>query len=55
MPDLTKKIASFFNQEEFSSIDNLLSDVTTIKNYEHLLKRVEQKDVDIMVESNKNN
>jgi len=55
MPDLTKKIASFFNQEEFSSIDNLLSDVTTIKNYEHLLKRVEQKNVDIMVESNKNN
>jgi len=55
MPDLTKKIASFFNQEEFSSIDNLLSDVTTIKNYEHLLKRVEQKDIDIMVESNKNN
>ena len=55
MPDLTKKVASFFNQEEFSSIDNLLSDVTTIKNYEHLLKRVEQKDVDIMVESNKNN
>jgi len=55
MPDLTKKIASFFNQEEFSSINNLLSDVTTIKNYEHLLKRVEQKDVDIMVESNKNN
>ncbi|MBT6140448.1 MAG: methionine--tRNA ligase [Nitrosomonadales bacterium] len=55
MPDLTKKIASFFNQEEFSSIDNLLSDVTTIKNYEHLLKRVEQKDVDTMVESNKNN
>ena len=55
MPDLTKKIASFFNQEEFSSIDNLLSDVTTIKNYEHLLKRVEQKDVDIMLESNKNN
>ena len=55
MPDLTKKIASFFNQKEFSSIDNLLSDVTTIKNYEHLLKRVEQKDVDIMLESNKNN
>lgn len=55
MPELTHKVALFFNEDNFLSIEKLTAQVATINKYEHLLKRVEQKDVDTMIQSNIDN
>ena len=55
MPELTHKVALFFNEDNFLSIEKLTAQVATINKYEHLLKRVEQKDVDAMIQSNIDN
>jgi len=52
IPDLSSGIAKFFNDDSYDSFDHLHSDVITINKYEHLLKRLEQKDIDLMVSSN---
>ena len=52
MPNLTGKVAEFFNEEEFLSLDRLINEPLSINKYEHLLKRIEQNDIDLMVKKN---
>ena len=55
LPELTSKVASFFNEEELNSINSFLNEPSLINTYEHLLKRIEQKDIDLMIQINTNN
>ena len=55
LPELTSKVASFFNEEELNSINSFLNEPSLINTYEHLLKRIEQKDIDLMIQINSNN
>ena len=52
MPGLTAKVATFFNEEEFKSIEVLFDEPSLINKYEHLLKRIEPKDIDLMIKAN---
>ena len=55
LPELTSKVASFFNEDELNSINSFLNEPSLINTYEHLLKRIEQKDIDLMIQINTNN
>jgi methionyl-tRNA synthetase len=55
LPELTSKVASFFYEDELNSINSFLNEPSSINTYEHLLKRIEQKDIDLMIQINTNN
>ena len=50
--NLTGKVAKFFNEEEFLSFDRLTNEPKSINKYEHLLKRIDQNDIDLMIKKN---
>jgi methionyl-tRNA synthetase len=52
-PKLTKDIAIFFNEKEFASFKDIDKKDITVNEYQHILTRVEKKDIDMMIESNK--
>ena len=52
-PSLVIKIESFFN-DNFKSFDQVELSAKTINKYEHLLSRIEQKDIDAMINLNLN-
>ena len=52
-PGLVIKIESFFN-DNFKSFDQVELSAKTINKYEHLLSRIEQKDIDAMINLNLN-
>jgi len=52
-PGLVIKIESFFN-DNFKSFDQVELSAKTINKYEHLLSRIEQKDIDAMININLN-
>ncbi len=52
-PGLVIKIESFFN-DNFISFDQVELSAKTITKYEHLLSRIEQKDIDAMININLN-
>ena len=52
-PGLVIKIESFFN-DNFISFDQVELSAKTITKYEHLLSRIEQKDIDAMINLNLN-
>ena len=52
-PGLVIKIESFFN-DNFQSFDQVELSAKTITKYEHLLSRIEQKDIDAMINLNLN-
>lgn len=52
-PGLVIKIESFFN-DNFKSFDQVELSAKTITKYEHLLSRIEQKDIDAMININLN-
>jgi len=53
IPDLCEKIASFYGEETFDSFNLIDVDVLKTKFYKHLLKRIEQDSIDLMVNSNR--
>ena len=53
LPKLTKDIAKFFNESEFKSFGDLNKKDIKVSEYQHILTRVEKKDIDMMIESNK--
>jgi methionyl-tRNA synthetase len=53
LPKLTADIAKFFNEKEFKSFKDLDKKDITVNEYQHILTRVEKKDIDMMIESNK--
>ena len=53
IPNLCANIANFYDEAEFSSFDSAEYDVLKINSYKHLLKRIEQESIDLMLNSNK--
>ena len=53
IPSLSEKIAMFYEEESFNSFALTEDDVLKIKPYKHLLKRIDQESIDLMLSSNK--
>ena len=53
IPSLSEKIAMFYGEASFNSFALIEGDVLKIKPYKHLLKRIEQESIDLMLSSNK--
>ncbi|MDB2679544.1 methionine--tRNA ligase [Methylophilaceae bacterium] len=53
IPSLSEKIAIFYGEASFNSFALIEGDVLKIKPYKHLLKRIEQESIDLMLSSNK--
>ncbi len=54
MPALTSKVANFFIESEYQSIEVINEEPSSVNSYSHLLKRVEKKDIDSMIDENIN-
>ena len=52
MPDLTSKIAEFYGELNYQSIDAIHKNPKNISDYEHLLTRLDKVTVDSMVSRN---
>jgi len=53
IPSLSEKIAMFYGEASFNSFALIEGDILKIKPYKHLLKRIEQESIDLMLTSNK--
>lgn len=53
IPSLSEKIAMFYGEASFDSFALIEDDILKIKPYKHLLKRIEQESIDLMLSSNK--
>jgi len=53
IPELTSKIALFFNESPYESFSSIDTETDSITNYVHLLQRLDLKDIEGMVDSNK--
>ena len=53
IPSLSEKIAMFYGEASFDSFALIEGDILKIKPYKHLLKRIEQESIDLMLSSNK--
>jgi len=53
IPDLTSKIALFFKETPYDNFSNIEIEANAINKYEHLMQRLESKDIEGMVDSSK--
>lgn len=53
IPSLSEKIAMFYGEASFNSFALIEGDILKIEPYKHLLKRIEQESIDLMLSSNK--
>jgi methionyl-tRNA synthetase len=53
IPSLSEKIAMFYGEASFNSFALIERDILKIEPYKHLLKRIEQESIDLMLSSNK--
>ena len=53
IPDLTSKIALFFRETPYDTFSNIEIEANAINKYEHLMQRLESKDIEGMVDSSK--
>jgi methionyl-tRNA synthetase len=53
IPELSSKIALFFNESPYESFSNIETEAVLITNYVHLLQRLDLNDIEGMVNSNK--
>ena len=53
IPDLTSKIALFFRETPYDTFSNIEIEANAINKYEHLMQRLESKDIEGMVDSGK--
>jgi len=53
IPDLTSKIALFFKETPYDNFSNIEIEANAINKYEHLMQRLESKDIKGMVDSSK--
>jgi methionyl-tRNA synthetase len=54
MPDLTSKIAEFYGESSYQSIDAIHEKIKNISDYKHLLTRVDKVAIDSMLSQNSN-
>ena len=53
IPELTKKISLFFNELPYESFSDIEIEANSITKYEHLMQRLDLKDIEAMINSNK--
>ena len=53
IPDLTSKVALFFKETPYDTFSNIEIEANAINKYEHLIQRLESKDIEGMVDSSK--
>ena len=53
VPDLTSKVALFFKETPYDTFSNIEIEANAINKYEHLMQRLESKDIEGMVDSGK--
>ena len=53
IPDLTSKVALFFKETPYDTFSNIEIEANAINKYEHLMQRLESKDIKGMVDSSK--
>jgi len=53
IPELTTKIALFFNESPYDSFLDIEIEANSITKYEHLMQRLDLKDIEAMIDSNK--
>ena len=53
IPDLTSKVALFFRETPYDTFSNIEIEANAINKYEHLIQRLESKDIEGMVDSGK--
>jgi len=53
VPELTSKIALLFKESPYESFSNIDIEAVEINKYEHLIQRVDLKDIEAMLENNK--
>ena len=53
IPELTTKIALFFNESPYESFSDIEIEADSITKYEHLMQRLDLKDIEVMVNSKK--
>ena len=53
IPDLTSKVALFFKETPYDTFSNIEIEANAINKYEHLMQRLESKDIEGMVDSSK--
>ena len=53
IPELTTKIALFFNESPYESFSDIEIEADSITKYEHLMQRLDLKDIEAMVNSKK--
>ena len=54
MPNLTSKIAEFYGESDYQSIEAIHKDTKNISDYEHLLIRLDKEAIDAMLSKNSN-
>jgi methionyl-tRNA synthetase len=54
MPDLTSKIAEFYGESNYQSLDSIHENIKNIKDYKHLLTRLDKVAIDSMLSQNSN-
>ena len=54
MPDLASKIADFYGEPHFESIDLIHNDITGISQYTHMMSRLDQVSIEAMLGQNSN-
>ena len=52
MPDLTSKIAEFYGESSYQSIDAIHEKIKNISDYKHLLTRLDKVAIDSMLSQN---
>ena len=52
MPDLTHKIAEFYGESNYQSIDAIHENIKNISDYSHLLTRLDKDAIDLMLSQN---
>jgi methionyl-tRNA synthetase len=53
IPELTTKISLFFNELPYESFSDIEIEANSITKYEHLMQRLDLKDIEAMINSNK--
>ena len=53
IPELTSKIALFFNESPYESFSDIETEANEINKYEHLIQRLDLKDIEAMIVTKK--
>ena len=52
VPELSSRIANFFKESPYKSFSSIETEVAEINKFEHLMQRLDSKNIDAMIENN---